>query len=200
MADESVAPWLHVTDCTSHEIVSLGAKGGQRALAACLGQRQHPLAGQCSSSRSGRGAGAGMAAGLDVETREAYFWAASTGLPACLRAPSGPRAEVLILSCARTAEEVEDAGLTGPLTWEPLKDVAAAVLDMSVPVGVPEEGACRSGTGGSSEAQDGAKSPMQRRGLRQGQRGRMRARRWTQSEGRGGCEVDRGWWRVERVR
>ena len=49
-----------------------------------------------------------------------------------MRAPSAPLAEVLIFSCARALGGFEDARLTGPLTLEPLRDVAAAELDMGV--------------------------------------------------------------------
>jgi hypothetical protein len=139
--DGSVAPWLHVTDCTSHERVAVEVDVSQRAREAWLGKRHDPLARESKGEERAGG----------VATRGAYFCAASTGLPACLRAPSAPLAEVLIFSCARAAEELEFAGLSTPLTWAPLVGVAAAVLDMGVPLS-------RWGT----EAQGSAEGPMRK--------------------------------------
>lgn len=52
--DESVAPWLHVTDCTSHEKAPLDAVVDQRALEAWLGRRHDGRVRGCKGARKRR--------------------------------------------------------------------------------------------------------------------------------------------------
>lgn len=101
----------------------------QRALEAWLGGR-HCL----RASRRSRGEGSTRPRERWVRggTRGAYFWLPSTGLPACLRAPSAPLVDVVIFNWARPPEVVADAELRGPLALEPLTDGAAVELDMGV--------------------------------------------------------------------
>lgn len=96
--------------------------------------------------------------------RETYFCPPSTGLPACLRAPSAPLTEVVIFSCARPPERFEDGETRAPFTLEPLMDVAAAEPDM----GARREGRRPvhrlTGTGGSAQEPNAEKGAGMRRG------------------------------------